>query len=553
MNFVSQSLRPTAADAPFALGCDAALCASRLVIIAPASPRVYTTKVIVRRDYPEHTDRLKLRVFLLDFRTMSEQFDIAIRNGTLVDGSGSPRYRGDLGVRGDRIVCIDPTDSLHAKIEIDASGLVVAPGFIDAHTHDDRLMLSDPDMAPKVSQGVTTVIAGNCGISLAPMPRRPAGAVTPPLDLLDDEGGWFRYPSFAAYVGALRASPAATNCGLLVGLTTLRVTTMENLDRPAHAAEIESMRTLLIEAMRAGAIGASTGLHYEPAQAATTEEVIDVCRPLRALNGLYCTHMRNEAERVMESLDESFRIAREVGVPVVISHHKVNGVPNHGRSTETLACIEAHRHTQPIGLDCYPYSAASTILSAQRAAAAVRTLVTWSKPLPQYAGKDLTDIARELGVSRELAVAQLVPAGAIYFSMDERDVRRILAFEATMVGSDGLPHDTFPHPRLWSTFPRVLGHYSRDLGLFSLETAVHKMTGLTARTFGLEGRGVLREGAYADLVLFDPETVGEAATFEHPIAPAHGIHTVVVNGAVVWKEGKSTGHRPGRVLRREQP
>ncbi len=481
---------------------------------------------------------------------MTEDFDLLIRNGTLVDGTGNPRYQGDLAVRGDRIVRMNGVAPLRAKLEIDASGLVVAPGFIDAHTHDDRLMLSDPGMAPKVSQGVTTVIAGNCGISLAPMPKRRAGAVTPPLDLLDDEGDWFRFPSFAAYVGALEANPAATNCGLLVGHTTLRVTTMDDLGRSTNAAEIEGMRSLLNEAMRAGAIGASTGLYYEPAAAATTEEVIEVCRPLREFDGLYCTHMRNEAERVMESLDESFRIGREVGVPVVISHHKVTGVPNHGRSAETLACIETHRQKQTIGLDCYPYSAASTILSAHRAAVAMRTLVTWSKPMPQYAGRDLAEIAREMGVSQEEAVARLVPAGAIYFSMDEQDVRRILAFKPTMIGSDGLPHDAFPHPRLWSTFPRVLGHYSRDLGLFSLETAVHKMTGLTAQTFGLEGRGVLREGAYADLVLFDPETVAEAATFENPIAPAHGIKTVIVNGAMVWNDGRSTGNRPGRVLGR---
>jgi N-acyl-D-amino-acid deacylase len=480
---------------------------------------------------------------------MSEAFDLLIRNATIVDGTGRPRYLGDLAVRGELIVRMGAAP-LTAKKEIDATGLVLAPGFIDAHTHDDRLMLSDPDMAPKVSQGVTTVIAGNCGISLAPMPQRPPGAVTPPLDLLDDEGSWFRFPSFASYVGALEANPAATNSGLLVGLTTLRVTTMDSVDRPATPSEIASMRDLLVEAMQAGAIGASTGLYYEPAVAATTQEVIEVCRPLRELGGLYCTHMRNEADKVIDSLEESFRTAREVGVPVVISHHKVTGLPNHGRSTETLSCFDAHRHKQPIGLDCYPYSASSTILSADRAAVSMRTLVTWSKPLPQYAGQDLRDVAKKMGVPEEEAVQRLLPAGAIYFSMDEADVQRILFFEPTMVGSDGLPHDAFPHPRLWSTFPRVLGHYSRDLGLFPLETAVHKMTGLTAKTFGLEGRGVLREGAYADLVLFDPETVAEAATYENPIAPAHGIKTVFVNGAMVWNDGRSTGNRPGRVLRR---
>jgi N-acyl-D-amino-acid deacylase len=207
-------------------------------------------------------------------------------------------------------------------------------------------------------------------------------------------------------------------------------------------------------------------------------------------------------------------------------------------------------HSQPIGLDCYPYSAASTVLSADRAEAAMRTLVTWSKPCPQYAGRDLEDVARELGLTRDAAVARLLPAGAIYFSMAEEDVQRILAFEHTMIGSDGLPHDAFPHPRLWATFPRVLGHYSRELGLLSLETAVHKMTGLTARTFGLADRGVLRAGAYADVTLFDAATIAEGATFQRPIAPAPGVEAVLVNGAPVWRQGRPTGARPGRVLSR---
>jgi N-acyl-D-amino-acid deacylase len=262
--------------------------------------------------------------------------------------------------------------------------------------------------------------------------------------------------------------------------------------------------------------------------------------------------MRNEAERVMDSLEESFRIGREVGVPVVISHHKVNGIANHGRSIHTLPFIAQRMREQPIGLDCYPYSASSTVLSAERVTTASRVLVTWSKPHPEHAGKEFAAVAKEMGVTQQEAVARLLPAGGIYFSMDESDVQRILAFEPTMIGSDGLPHDAFPHPRLWATFPRVLGHYSRKLGLFSLEQAVHKMTGLTARTFGLEDRGVLRPGAFADITLFDAATVDEVATFENPMAPAKGIDTVVVNGAVTWRQGRATGARSGRVLRRRQ-
>lgn len=479
---------------------------------------------------------------------MNRPFDYLIRNAEIVDGTGAPRFAGDLGIRGDRIERIGDLSGCAGRQEIDLDGRIAAPGFIDAHTHDDRLLLSGRDMAPKVSQGVTTVIAGNCGISLAPMPRPIPQPVTPPLNLLDDQGGWFRFPTFSSYVEALKAQPAATNCALLVGHTTLRVATLDDLERRATAAQIVCMRLLVQEAMQAGAIGVSTGLFYEPAVAAPTEEVIEICRPLKEFGGLYCTHMRDEGDRVIDSLQETFRIGREVGVPVVISHHKVIGSHNYGRSKETLGFIREAMARQPVCLDCYPYTAGSTVLSADRAATSSRVIVTWSQALPQFAGRDLADIARELGVPQEEAICRLLPAGAIYFRMDEADVRRILQFEETMIGSDGLPHDARPHPRLWGTFPRVLGHYGRRLGLFPLETAVHKMTGLTAKNFGLHDRGVLREGAYADLALFDAETVDEAASYESPIAPARGIEAVLVNGAVVWRDGRPTGTCPGRVL-----
>ena len=479
---------------------------------------------------------------------MPEQFDLLIRNASIVDGTGEPRYAGDIGIRGDRIARIGSLKDAGGTQEMDMGGRVAAPGFIDAHTHDDRMLLSSRSMEPKISQGVTTVIGGNCGVSLAPTPRAMTNPVTPPLNLLDDTGHWFRFKHFRDYLDALRAEPAATNCAMLVGHITLRVSTMDDLERPATASEIAAMQALVEESLSAGAIGVSTGLFYEPARAATTEEVIEVCRPLAAHGGIYCTHMRNEAGEIMDSLEETFRIGRELGVPVVISHHKLKYTENFGRSTETLALIEQRMTEQPVCLDCYPYTAGSTILSASRAAGNKRVIVSWSKPLPQYAGQDLDQIARQLGVSEEEAVERLSPAGAIYFMMDEADVQRIMKFPSTMIGSDGLPHDASPHPRLWGTFPRVLGHYGRLLGLFSLEMAVHKMTGLTARNFRLIDRGVLKEGAYADLALFDPDTVDAASTYEAPMTPARGIEAVIVNGVVVWRDRQATGARPGRVL-----
>jgi N-acyl-D-amino-acid deacylase len=260
--------------------------------------------------------------------------------------------------------------------------------------------------------------------------------------------------------------------------------------------------------------------------------------------------MRDEGDHIVDSLEETFRIGRELGVPVVISHHKLAGTPNHGRSAETLPLIEKAMRSQKIGLDCYPYCASSTILSFGRTQVASRTLVTWSKPHPEFSGFDLNEISKKMALGIEQTVEKLLPAGAIYFSMDEKDVQRILSFEHTMIGSDGLPHDAAPHPRLWGTFARVLGHYARGLGLFPLETAVYKMTGLTARNFGLADRGVLKPGMAADITIFDAGEIDERANFSAPIQPAKGIETVIVNGAIVWRDGKSTGARPGRVLKR---
>jgi N-acyl-D-amino-acid deacylase len=259
--------------------------------------------------------------------------------------------------------------------------------------------------------------------------------------------------------------------------------------------------------------------------------------------------MRNEDDQVIEAMDETFLIGRTLNVPVIISHHKCVGTRNHGRSPETLALIERTMRGQRVGLDCYPYIASSTVLRYDRLAQSTKILITWSKPHPEFSGLDLDEVARRLGMPRADAVEKIKPAGAIYFMLNEEDVQRILQFDETMIGSDGLPHDAKPHPRLWGTFPRVLGHYSRDLKLFPLETAVYKMTGLTAAKFGLARRGVLKEGNHADITVFDAATVIDAADFQRSTEPAKGIEAVIVNGEVVWREGRPTGKRPGRLLR----
>lgn len=480
-------------------------------------------------------------------------FDLLLRHGTLIDGTGAARRHADVGIRGARVAAVGDLSGQRGAAEIDAIGCIVAPGFIDSHTHDDRYLLLDPDMPAKLSQGVTTVVTGNCGISLAPW-GAPAGAtVPPPLNLLGHDPALFGDATFSAYLARLEAAPAAVNAACLVGHTTLRAATMPRLDRAARPEEIARMRALLDEAMASGAIGVSTGAAYPTAMPATTDEMAQVAEVVGTYGGVYASHIRDEGDHVFAALDEAFAIGRAADAPVVVSHHKLIGPRNHGRSVQTLAHVRAAMAHQPIALDCYPYCAGSTILRKDRIPVSSRIIVTASQPHPEFAGMDLDVIARRLGVSMEDAVDRLLPAGAIYFLMDEADVRRVLAFAQTMIGSDGMPHDSAPHPRLWGTFPRVLGHYCRDLGLFSLEEAVHKMTGLAARHFRLPGRGVLCEGAFADITVFDADRIADRATWAAPTLRAEGIDTVIVNGQRAWQAGRSLGVRSGRVVRLTDP
>jgi len=478
----------------------------------------------------------------------ASQPDLVIRNALLIDGSGSPGVRGDLAVSDDRIAALGDLSQSKGGREIDATGLALAPGFVDTHTHDDRALLSDPLMACKISQGVTTVIAGNCGISLAPLTldRYPP----PPLDLIAREPEHL-FPTFGDYLAALDREPPALNAACQVGHSTLRIGAMDRLDRPATAAEVGAMRRALETSLASGAIGLSTGLYYPPAKAAPTEEVIELGRAVHAHGAIHTTHMRDEASHLVESVAETIAIGKAADIAVVISHHKASGIANHGLVRDSLKLIDEARKSQKLGLDVYPYVAASTMLDPSRIPLASRIIVTWSKSRPEFAGRALDAIAKELGCDQAEAARQLLPAGAIYFMMSEDDVRRVLSYPHTMIGSDGLPHDQHPHPRLWGTFPRVLGHYVRDVKLFSLEEAVRRMTALPAAQFGLTGRGVLRAGAHADLVLFDPATIADRASFEQPTLPAAGIAEVLVNGRSVWRDGAPTGARPGRALRRQ--
>jgi N-acyl-D-amino-acid deacylase len=473
--------------------------------------------------------------------------DTLIRNANVLDGSGAAPEPLDLAILDDRIYKLGRGLKVDASNCVDADGLVLTPGFIDAHTHDDTVVIRKPEMLPKISQGVTTVIVGNCGISAAPVHLR--GEPPDPMNLL---GGCeaFQYPTFASYLAAIRDAQPAVNVGALVGHTSLRNNHMDELDRSATAVEIEAMCAELREALDGGALGLSTGLAYLSANAASTEEVLALAQPLAAAGALYATHMRSETNDVLSAMSEAFEIGRLSHVPTIISHLKCAGIDNWGRSSQVLNALDTAGALQPVGCDCYPYAAGSSTLDLRQIDERVTITITWSSACPEMAGRHLNQIAEAWNVTQLEAAKRLQPAGAIYHSLFEDDMRRILRHPETMIGSDGLPNDPRPHPRLWGTFPRVIGHYCRKENLFSLPEAIYKMTGMPAQRFGLDGRGRIREGYYADLVLFDPERIIDLATFSDPTRPAVGIEHVWVNGGLSYTSQGMTKNRRGRFLPR---
>ncbi len=527
--------------------------------------------------------------------------DLLIRHGIVIDGTGKPGVAADVGIRDGRIVALGKIDEPATRV-LDADGCVVSPGFIDIHSHTDKLVLANPRCESKSTQGVTLEVSGNCGDSSAPR-----GGKQPHTDgssWLKDCGISATWGTMREYLDVIASNPMAVNFATLVGHGTVREVAVGYDDRPPTDEELDEMRRLVAEAMEAGAFGVSSGLIYPPGCFGTTEEVIELCKVAARYGGIYATHMRNEAEGVVEAVEEALRIGCESGTGVQISHHKACGVKNWGLVKKSLAVIDAARaRGTDVFADQYPYLATSTGLGIMipkwahdggtkaliarltdpTERARIREAVLsdmengylassggWDTVVlsslktekNKYCeGLSITTIARQLkkdpvDTALDLLLQEGGSIGMMHFVIGEDDVRTVMQHPAVLIGSDATAR-TFegpltrgkPHPRAYGTFARVLGKYTRDEKVLTLEQAVAKMTGMPAARLGLRDRGVVALDNRADLTIFDPDSIEDAATFEEPIQAARGIRYVIVNGETILEDGAFTGALPGKVLR----
>ncbi len=525
-------------------------------------------------------------------------FDLIIKNGMIYDGSGKAPYKSDLGIRRGKITAIGDLSSASTQQTIDAAGLAVSPGFIDVHTHTDISLLIDPKAESKILQGVTTEIGGNCGDSVFPLQGEHAQKIKNEL--------WQKYQlqvdwhDLDGFYRRLRLQGIALNYTTIVGHGDLRASVVGIENRAPSPEEMRQMQALLCTAVEQGALGLSTGLEYTPGSFATTEEIIELCKTVARYGGVYATHIRNEDVRVEEALEEALRIARESGVSLQISHLKASQKRNWHKTPLLLQTIQrAHQSGLDVHADRYPYIAYSTSLQLlfplwarqgenEQFVQRLKDDIQWRKIRPfvedkitalgswnsvlitrvrsqerkKLQGKSIAELAAmakkdPFEYARELLIAENGEVGMCGFGMSEEDTEQILAFPLTMVGSDGeaiSPEGIFgqstPHPRYYGTFPRYLGRYVRERKILSLEEAVHRITMLAAQKFGLKGRGHLAKGNYADVVIFDPETIIDHATFVNPHQFPTGIGYVVVNGKIVVAKGKHTGALAGEILSR---
>ena len=488
--------------------------------------------------------------------------DLIFRQVQILDGSGGAEFIGDVSVREGRINEVGAvTEGLApGGREISAEGAVLCPGLIDTHAHDDGAFFRHPGMEFKLSQGVTTVVSGNCGFSAIP--------ADPTKDSMAASGGILaglegKFTDLDGYYAAALARQPAINNMMLVGHNTVRSLIMGDSKSTPNDLQLQEMQRHVTHALEQGACGFSSGLIYRPGRYSDTAEVTELAKMAAPFDALYTTHMRNEGDRLLEAVDESLQIAADSGVHLHISHHKAAGKGNWGKVRESLQRIDrALSQGQPVTLDVYPYTAGSGRMIeyfnldrvSEELAEVVR--IASCKAFRDYEGRMLVDIAVQENISLTDLVIKILtaPLGdrtlCIHFIIDEADVETNLAHADMMVGSDGIPDlRGKPHPRLFGTFPRVLGHYVRERGVLSLPEAVRRMTSLSAKTFGLSERGEIKPGFWADLLMFRPDDVIDEATYDEPKTEASGIDMVVVNGQIALESGQHSGVGSGQMLR----
>ena len=486
----------------------------------------------------------------------------------VVDGLGAPAQRRDVLVADGRIAAVTVPGSVPPPATgrvVDGRGRVLSPGFVDVHTHDDTAVLSDPAMLCKTSQGVTTVVLGNCGIGIAPhseaLGRHLAGELAAVLGYAVPQ----QPPTYGDYLRLLRESPSALNRAGLVPHGALRLAAMSDAGRGADASEIDAMCDLLSAALEAGAVGMSTGLVYDPGRYAQTRELERLCEVLAAHGAVYASHIRDEGAGLLASIAEVLALGRDTGCRVHVSHLKATGPAGNERMRSALDDIHAAAEAGlPVTFDVYPYTSGSTALepalrAARSSATSPRAVRIVSAPaLPEIEGRHLADLAEEWGITEEQAVARIAERDpsvtAVIEMMSADTVAAALASPLAMIGSDGLPNPRGrTHPRLFGTFPRVLGRYVRPAGPLDLVDVIRRMTSLPAERFGLHDRGAIEVGRRADLVLFDPATVRDRATHDAPAQLADGVEMVVVNGVVTVERQTPSGALAGDVLIRCRP
>lgn len=552
---------------------------------------------ITRRDFVKTGSVVALGVLV--GCSVNNRFDIIIQNGLVFDGSGVPGNKTDLGIKGDKISAIADLSTATADLIIDARGLAVSPGFIDIHTHTDTGLLVNPNAESKIHQGVTTEVSGNCGAS--PFPLNDEDFEEFDKNLFERYGIHVTWRDITGFLNALEEKQISFNYATLTGHGDLRSYVVGKNDVEPTAEQLKQMKETLFRSMENGSFGLSTGLEYAPGSYAKTDELIELCRTVAKQNGIYATHIRNEDDRVEEAVEEAIRICREANVSTEISHLKACNKNNWHKVDHLLEMVQnATNSGMPVNADRYPYIAYGTGLTVflplwsrqgntdeilarlqdmelipkirQHAENRGKRIGGWDRVVISFCfsdknkileGKSIQDCTEITGKEpfefiRDILVEERNRVSIVGFAMDEDNLKKVLSAPHIMVGSDGSAVSPIgklsegkPHPRYYGTFPRVLGKYCREEKIFNLATALKKMTSMPADKLGLKNRGYIKKGYFADITIFNPETVIDNATFLNPHQFPTGIEYVIVNGSVTVKNGEHTGKRAGEILRHE--